>query len=128
MARTRSHTTDRRHACPHRLIWVIWVATELLAAPAWGHGELIPQDGFYLSPGLGLGLDRGSGAGGLALGGALHLTRFDNGLKWGLDAEGWYDRERAAARILMAPSAGLGPYGIDAGYLVELPEGGAATA
>ena len=95
--------------------------TGLLPGDATGHD--LGEDGFYLTPGFSLAgasnLDQGTG---FAPAAALHLMHWKSGFKLGLASEWAYDFNREASRILLAPSIGFGPYGIDAGYLAELGE------
>ncbi len=99
------------------------IAAGLLAAGLVASSPARAEEGSYRSYNLMLGPNVGGGfhkASGLLLGGELSFVHFDDGIWFGLYTDVLYDQGMQRTRFSIGPEVGLGPFGVDFGYVSEL--------
>lgn len=93
----------------------------LLPLPARAEPELGPKRQFavMLGPNVGGSFHQKSGT---LLGGEVSFVFFDDGLWFGLYTDALHDVGLRRTRFSIGPELGLGPFGVDIGYVREVGE------
>jgi hypothetical protein len=100
----------------------------LAAAPrtAWAEAHGLLSDTVFLPIGASVGVGVHPGAtSGLTLGGEVSLVRVEERLLWyGGWVDGVHDFGSRSTRVGAGPELGIGPFGVDAGYLASIDDAG----